>query len=51
MFELMDLGRNLLPTNAGIDIQLSDIHIDIEPTEYLFPSVHIDGHINIHFPW
>ena len=51
MFDLMDLSRSLLPTVPGIDIRVSDISIEVEPSEYLFPNIHIDGHIDIHFPW
>ena len=51
MFDLMDLGRAILPTSPGIDVEVRDIHIDIEPSDYLIPSIHIDGHVDIRFPW
>lgn len=51
MFDLMHLG-NVLPLLPMLDIQIRDLHIDVEPSDiFLLPSVHIDAKIDIHFPW
>ena len=51
MFELMELGKTLLPTVPGVNVRISDIRIEVEPSEFLLLSIHIDGHIDIRFPW
>lgn len=51
MFDLMNLG-NVLPQLPMLNIQIRDFHVDIEPSDYfLLPSIHIDGRIDIQFPW
>lgn len=51
MFELMDLG-SVLPSIPGIGIRVSDLHIDVEPSDvFLLPTIHIDARLEIRFPW
>lgn len=52
MMELVKLEEVLLPTLPGIDVQIHDLRIDVEPLEFfLLPSIHIEGHLDIRFPW
>lgn len=51
MFEMMDLG-SVLPSIPGIGIRVSDLHIDVEPSDvFLLPIIHIDVRLEIRFPW
>ena len=51
MLDLTDLGY-LLPQLPVVNINIKDISVDIEPSEFfLLPSIHIDARIEIRFPW
>ena len=51
MLELTKPEDVLLPTLPGIDVQIRDLRIDVEPSEFfLLPSIHIEGHLDIRFP-
>lgn len=51
MFDLMNLG-NVLPQLPMLNIQIRDLHVDIEPSDFLLlPSIHIDVKMDIRFPW
>lgn len=51
MFDLVDLG-NILPQVPVLGIQIKDIQISIEPSDFfLLPSIHIDAQIEVRFPW
>ena len=51
MFGLMDLA-NVLPSVLGIGIRVSDLRIDLEPSElFLLPTIRIDAKVEIRFPW
>lgn len=51
MFGLLDLA-NVLPSVLGIGIRVSDLHIDVEPSDvFLLPTIHIDARLEIRFPW
>ncbi len=52
MMELVKLEEVLLPILPGIDVQIHDLRIDAESSEFfLLPSIHIEGHLDIRFPW
>ena len=49
MLDLMELGNIIPPMPV---IQIKDLQIDIEPSEFfLLPSIHIDARIEVRFPW
>ena len=51
MLALMQI-EHLLPQLPALNINIKDINVDIEPSEFfLLPSIHIDAKIEIHFLW
>ena len=49
--ELMNLDSMYLPVLPGINIQVQDLRVDVELTDCLLPTIHIDARLEIRFPW
>lgn len=50
MFEVMEIS-SILPGSPGVEVRVEDVHVNIEPSGHLIPSIHIDGHVDVRFPW
>lgn len=49
--ELMNLDSVYLPVLPGVNVQIRDLRVEIELSDCLLPSIHIDAKLDIRFPW
>ena len=49
--ELMNLDSVYLPVLPGVNVQVRDLRVDVELSDCLLPTVHIEGNLDIRFPW
>ena len=51
MFNALEIRNTILPGSPGLEVRVEDVHMEIEPSGHLIPTVHIDGRIGVRFPW
>lgn len=49
--ELMNLDSVYLPVLPGVHVQVRDLRVEVELSDCLLPSIHIDAKLDIRFPW
>lgn len=49
--EIINYDGVNLPVLPGVNVQVQDIRVEVEISDCLLPSVHIDAKVSIRFPW
>lgn len=47
--ELMNLDSVYLPVLPGVHVQVRDLRVEVELSDCLLPSIHIEGNLDIRF--
>ena len=49
--ELMNLDSVYLPVLPGVYVQVRNLRVEVALSDCLLPTVHIEGNLDIRFPW